>query len=146
MMGGFFYCHKGQRDWFTPAKKHGNENEPLCLSAMNTIYIAADGKILPCIPLSGLPIQDEMPNILDTSLTEALSDSVYLRRITTPVRALLEHNPECMVCEHKAICGGGCRAAALMENNGYLGKDPATCLYFKGDYEAKIRTILKKYS
>jgi radical SAM protein with 4Fe4S-binding SPASM domain len=148
MMGGFFYCRKGLCEWFSPAKKHGGENEPLCLSARNTLYIAADGKLLPCIPLAGLPIQDEMPNILDTKLTEVLSNSEYLNRIETPVSALLEHNAECRECEHRAVCGGGCRAAALIENEDldYLGKDPATCLYFKGGYEAKIKAVVEKYS
>jgi radical SAM protein with 4Fe4S-binding SPASM domain len=112
------------------------------------MYIAADGKLFPCISLSGLPIQDEMPSLNDMTVAQALSDSLYLERIKTPVSALIEHNPECASCEHRKACGGGCRAAALAFNgdNDYLGIDPATCYLFKGGYEGMIRGIVERYS
>jgi radical SAM protein with 4Fe4S-binding SPASM domain len=139
MLGGFFMCDKGSKEYAIPAKKQGNENAPLCLSARNTLYIAADGKLLPCMPLAGLHIQEEMPSLYDMTVAQALSASLYLERIETPVSALMEHNPGCASCEHRKVCGGGCRASALTEHNDYLGADPATCAFFKGGYEDKIR-------
>jgi radical SAM protein with 4Fe4S-binding SPASM domain len=139
MLGGFFMCGKGSKEYTIPAKKQGNERAPLCLSARSALYIAADGKLLPCMPLAGLPIQEEMPSLYDITVAQALSASLYLERIETPVSALMEHNPGCASCEHRKSCGGGCRASALTEHNDYLGADPATCAFFKGGYEDKIR-------
>lgn len=146
MLGGFFRCRKAQTDYQIPCKKHGGIEEPLCLSARSMMYISADAKILPCMPLSGLAIQDEMPSLNEVSLTDALSDSVYMKRIETPVCELLAHNEKCGNCEHKSVCGGGCRAAALMENGGsdYLGIDPSACFFFLNGYEERIAHVAAK--
>ncbi|MDR1088665.1 MAG: radical SAM protein [Coriobacteriales bacterium] len=148
MLGGFFRCSKGSKEYDIPCKKQGSEEDLLCSSTRNTLYIAADGKLLPCMPLSGLPIQDEMPSLCDITLTEALSGSRYSERIQTPVSTLLEHNPACAACEYRTQCGGGCRAAALAANadNDYLGRDPATCAFFKGGYEDRIRGVAEQYA
>jgi radical SAM protein with 4Fe4S-binding SPASM domain len=145
MLGGFFRCAKGKQEYIIPCKKRNCEENPICLSARNVMYISPEAKLLPCIPLAGTPLQDKMPSIVDVPLVEALSDSFYLHCIETPVSALLAHQEECGVCEHRSYCGGGCRAAALMENNGddYLGIDPATCFFFKNGYEERIsQTVL----
>jgi radical SAM protein with 4Fe4S-binding SPASM domain len=149
MLGGFFYCKKGSKEYFHPCKKYdGTEKslrQTMCGSARTTLYIAADGKLLPCIPLSGLPIQDEMPNITEIPLAEALSDSQYLRRIDTRLEDMLEVNKDCAECEHKLVCGGGCRAGALMSGEDYLGRDKYICHFFKNGYEAKVRDIIEKH-
>lgn len=145
MLGGFFMCARGSEDYRIPCKKFdGSEKmlrQPICGSARNTMYIAADGKLLPCIPLTGLPIQDEMPNILDTGLIKALSDSNYLRAIDTRLCDLLSQNKKCSCCEHKLYCGGGCRASALISDGEYLGCDEYACFFFKNGYEDKIKSI-----
>lgn len=146
MLGGFFMCNKGTSNYTIPCKKHGSIDEPLCLSARNMMYISPDATLLPCIPLSGLTIQDDMPNLNEVSLIDALTDSLYMKRIETPVCELISNNKKCQNCEHKTVCGGGCRAAALMDNNGsdYLGIDPATCFFFLNGYEEKIKQVAKK--
>jgi radical SAM protein with 4Fe4S-binding SPASM domain len=147
MIRRFFLCEKGSKEYVMPCKKCGDESDPLCLSVRNTMYIAADGKLLPCITLSGLPIQEEMPSLNDMTVAQALSDSLYLERIETPVSALIEHNPECASCGHRKECGGGCRAAALAMNadNDYLRRDPATCFIFKAGCEGMIRRVAERY-
>lgn len=146
-LGGFFECDRGSREYAIPMKKHVDESGPLCPAACNTLYIAADGKLLPCMPLAGLPLQEEMPSLNDMTLAQALSDSPYLKLIKAPVSDLMEHNPECASCEHRRVCGGGCRAAALVasEDNDYLGRDPKTCAFFKGGYEDRIRRVVERY-
>jgi radical SAM protein with 4Fe4S-binding SPASM domain len=147
-MGGFFACTKGSRKYRLPAKKPYKNaekrlQEPLCMSARNTMYLSADAKVLPCIPLSGLPIQNEFPSLFDMTVAEAMRDSIYLERIESPISELFTHQKECAVCEHRLRCGGGCRAAALTENNGtdYFGIDSWFCLFFKGGYEEKIAAV-----
>jgi radical SAM protein with 4Fe4S-binding SPASM domain len=89
-----------------------------------------------------------MPDLRETRLTCALSDSLYMKRIETPVSELLRHQKKCRDCEHRIECGGGCRAAALIDNGGsdYLGIDPVTCYFFKNGYEGRIDEIAAKHN
>jgi radical SAM protein with 4Fe4S-binding SPASM domain len=144
-LGGFFKCDKASKEYTIPLKRSGDESDPVCPVTRNTLYIAADGKLLPCMPLAGLPFQEEMPSLNDMTIAQALSDSLYLERIKTPVSALMEHNPECASCEHRKECCGGCRAAALTVNgdNDYLGVVPETCAFFKDGWEDRIHKVAK---
>lgn len=151
-LGGFFHCRKGSHEYgFSCKKLFENEQErlqePLCASARQMMYISAETRLLPCMPLAGLPNQDEYPSLYDMSVSEALRESVYVDRICAPVHELLEHRSECAVCEDRLYCNGGCRAAALMESDGadYFGIDSWTCRFFKGNYERKIRAIAEKH-
>ncbi|GHV48818.1 hypothetical protein FACS189499_09040 [Clostridia bacterium] len=147
MLGGFFYCSKGSTKWSSVCKKaYSDEDErlkqPLCGCARNMMYISADGKLLPCMPLAGLPFQITAPSIKDMTIADALIDSDYLKKITTPISELIEHNKDtCGKCEHKLSCGGGCRSAALMgsETEDYLAADSYTCFFFKNGYEGRIQ-------
>ena len=143
MLGGFFASRKGGTSYLLPSKKYNGseatQKSVICGSARNTMYIAADGKLLPCIPLSGLPIQEEMPSLVDTPLLEALSASNYVKRIDTRLEELLTVNQKCRECEHKYYCGGGCRAGAIVTSGEYLGCDEFTCYIFKNNYEEKIK-------
>ena len=150
-LGGFFGCEKGETQHYFPIKKLYKDEtlrlaEPLCMSARRTMYISAEGKLLPCIPLSGMPTHDEYPSLHDMPLTQALSESLYLSRITAPVSELLSKQAECAACKYKLHCNGGCRAAALSANGGtdFFGIDPWTCLFFKGEYEAKINEVVER--
>lgn len=143
MLGGFFFCHKGSDEYSIPCRKYdGSEkalSQTICPSARNTMYIAADGKLLPCIPLTGLPVQDNMPDITEMPLVQALNCSSYLALIDTRLRDLLAANEKCAACEHRLYCGGGCRAGALMSCSEYLGCDEFTCYFFQNNYEEKIK-------
>jgi len=144
MLGGFFMCNKGSHDYRIPCKKFdGSEKmlrQTVCASARNNMYISADGKLLPCIPLSGLPVEG-VPDITKITLLEALSDSTYLSMINTRVCDLLEANEKCKACDYRLYCGGGCRAGALLSSGEYLGCDDYTCYFFKNGYEAKIKSV-----
>jgi len=145
MLGGFFTCPKGTKNYSIPAAKYDGTkascNQTLCASARNTMYIAADGRLLPCMPLSGMDCQDEYPLITEIGLEKALSDSIYLDRIDTRLEKLLMENAKCRECEYKYICGGGCRAGALISSGDYLGCDESICKIFMEGYYDRIRKI-----
>lgn len=149
MLGGFFRCSRGSEKYSIPAMKFdGTEDmqkQPLCGSAHNRVYIAADGKVLPCIPLSGLPIQEIFPNIQEQRLAEILTGSEYSKLIESQLKDLLAQNPKCAACEWKYVCGGGCRAGALLSNQGYMGCDETICYFFKENYQAKIAGIYNNF-
>lgn len=142
-LGGFFYASKGGKTYTIPAAKLNGTKDMeqicVCSHARNTMYIAADGKMLPCIPLSGMDIQEDFPNVLEIGLKAGLTDSNYMAVIDLRLSDYLAHNKNCSKCEYKYICGGGCRASALAGSGEYLGPDPATCEIFKGGYPDKIK-------
>lgn len=147
ILGGFFACQKGTKHYIIPAQKYtGNKNSLdlyTCLSSKMNIYISADGKLLPCIPMSGLPIQEKMPSIINLGLKNALNSPAYTKTVQTKLCDLFSHNSKCNNCEHKLICGGGCRASSMSMGNGYLGCDDSICTIFKGGYIEKIHNLIK---
>jgi radical SAM protein with 4Fe4S-binding SPASM domain len=144
MLGGFFASNGSGPDYRIPAIKFAQgrpvDNKCICGHARSVMYIAADGKLLPCMPLSGLKIREEFPNVLDMDLKDALTDSFYMSVIDTRLRDYLSHNPDCSVCEYKNQCAGGCRGNALCAEDGgdYLAADRTVCAVFKKGYVERI--------
>lgn len=153
MLGGFFACRSGSngseggRTCSIPLKRFGGQQEaldlPLCGCASHVIYIAADGRLLPCMPLSGLSIQQAMPNLLSTPLNEALSEPSYAQCVDTSLREFTCINENCQTCEHVLFCGGGCRASALIETGDYFAPDPAACAFFKEGFQEKLIQVVE---
>lgn len=145
MLGGFFACRKGTDQFQIPCKRYdgsdGMLRQTVCASARTTMYIGADGRLLPCVPLTGSGLEEQMPSITEMPLVQALSDSRYLRAIDTRLDELLDRNEKCRVCEHRLTCGGGCRAGALFTSGEFLGCDEYTCRFFKDKYEERIKAI-----
>lgn len=117
----------------------------LCDSARWTCYITPDGRLLPCMPIISSSVQNLFPKIQDIGLKQGLSDSYYMRFIDHRVRDLLDVNTECVACPHRFQCGGGCRAAALLEGDHQLmGCDRSMCLLWKGGYVERIRQVAEE--
>jgi len=151
MLGGFFHARKGSKpeDYhITLERLDGTEKMnrvPICGHARQVMYIAADGKILPCMALSSMSVQDKFPGILN-GLGKGLSDSFYMDFIDTRLEQYLAKNPECAACDQKYFCGGGCRASALMFDTDIYAKDLYACGIFKSGYREKIESVIKKLS
>jgi len=145
MLGGFFSCQKGSDKYHIPCKKFDGSDrmlrQTICGSARNTMYIAADGKLLPCIPLTGLSVPADLPSVTEMDICRALSDSNYLKLIDMRLEDLLKANAQCHACEHRLYCGGGCRAGALLCSGEYLGRDDYTCYFFRNKFEEKIKAV-----
>ena len=149
MLGALFRCD-GSENYSVPGYHHlceaNAKNYCICGHARNHMYLAADGRILPCMPLSGT---DEMaarfPLITETELKDALNDSWYMSCIDTRLTDFLENNPECSSCEYRLQCAGGCRASALnYDPQNYFGIDRASCLLFKNGYIDRLETMMKQ--
>ena len=65
------------------------------------MYLAADGRVLPCMSLSGMKVQNHFPLITDVGLRQCLTDSPYMRLVETTVDEYLAVNEECAACEYK---------------------------------------------
>ncbi|MDO4400960.1 MAG: SPASM domain-containing protein [Coriobacteriia bacterium] len=87
----------------------------MCRSARMIMYLGPDGRILPCLAMSESDAMQKMfPQIGETSLAEALTDSLYRQFGNTHLGTYLDANPECVTCEYRNRCAGGCRALAAL--------------------------------
>ncbi len=113
----------------------------LCNAVRNTFHITPEGRLLPCIALTALEDQSMFPRIQDIGLQSLLTSGSYIDFATARIGDLLKVNAECAACEHKYVCGGGCRASALLSGNGMMGCDPDQCAFFRADYSQRIHQI-----
>lgn len=146
-LGGFFSASPGEPGrWDIPINKswcRDPSRECVCGHARQTLYISADGRALPCMSLTGLPIQENFPLITELGLRKCLTDSAYMHLIETCGSEVLEHNPECRDCEHANACMGGCRAGALeTAPDDLLGRDMAACAIMRDGWTEKIQAVM----
>ncbi|WPL16489.1 Antilisterial bacteriocin subtilosin biosynthesis protein AlbA [Thiorhodovibrio winogradskyi] len=142
-LGGLYYGAKGGSLWMSPFNKLSGQpdavSQAVCLSCRIRPAIMADGRLLPCIPMTDTGVEREMPRLSETTLSQALRDSAYFDRIDTRVEQLFSRNRQCRACAHRLKCGGGCRASALAAGHGdYFGADPDACFFFKNGYDEKL--------
>jgi len=146
-LGGFFMAEKGADKYVLPSvKTRGGEDAGklcVCGHAHNVMYISAEGRLLPCMSLSGVNAQEGFPLVTQTRLRDCLNDSSYMRLIETTIDEYLERNSECNACEWKHYCAAGCRASALDSGGDLMGPDRAACAFFRGGYIPRIKKAAK---
>lgn len=149
MLGNLFACD-GSEKYIIPGYHNlcesNMKNHCICGHARTHMYIAADGRILPCMPLAGADeVAAKFPLITETELKDALNDSWYMSCIDTKLKDFLENNEECSSCEHRLNCAGGCRGSALnYDSSNYYGIDRAACLLFKNGYIGRLEKIMEQ--
>jgi len=141
-LGGFFYGRKGEMKYMLPSVKcDGAEKagrQVICGHARKVMYISAEGRILPCMSLSGLDVQKDYPLVTEIGLVKCLTNSTYMRLIGSTVDDFLENCTECAECEFKYQCCTGCRASAMDSGGDLMGPDRACCEFFKGGIISRI--------
>lgn len=110
----------------------------LCGAARASCYITPEGRLLPCMPMTSCKEQEQFPLFQDIGLRAGLSDSNYMQFVDKRIKDLMEANKKCADCPYLLKCGGGCRAAALMETGNLLGEDPDLCFMWENGYVEKI--------
>jgi radical SAM protein with 4Fe4S-binding SPASM domain len=116
----------------------------LCGHARSYVYISADGRYLPCMPVSGNEeLAKQFPKVQDLSLKEALEQSFYVSCINQKLGAYLEHNPDCNKCEYRLDCASGCRGRAATKED-YMAKDSDICILFTGGYVEQLKAMMGK--
>lgn len=85
-----------------------------CGAGSSIISVTADGKVYPCHMMHDTDTR--MGNILETPLAKILCNS-------TPVPPV-EKVKKCNACEIRNLCGGGCKARALLINGNWNQPDP----------------------
>lgn len=140
----FYYKSRGSCE-ILPVKgcPETADSSVLCKKARSILFIAGDGRVLPCNPFTGMTAGHlDMGNAYETPLSELLSDSGYLRYVNASVAELRGHNEKCGACPYFADCLGGCRALAYAATGDYLGADPSKCAFFENGYLEKIYEVM----
>lgn len=147
---GFFNCDRNSGGKAYSALEKNVPGEAfskvlMCGHVRREMYVSPQGRVLPCMSMVGMPIEDKFPNMLETPLEDILDkDSLYMDITSYHVSDFMESNPECRTCEYRNDCCGGCRSIALRyEPDNYLGKDLITCDYYKGGWKAKKDALMK---
>lgn len=134
--------HKGKTEYEVVAEEwDGTEtclDCHLCGAARISCYISPDGRMLPCMPMTACEGQIQFPKFQEVGLRKGLSDGFYMQFVDRRVRDLLAVNEKCSACEHKLVCGGGCRAAALEQTGDLMGPDLTQCFLWENGYVEKI--------
>lgn len=118
--------------------------EAVCRSAQINPYIAADGSLMPCLPIASQEVPClHMPNVKD-GLIAALNDPAYYTAVDRTLEEYYQANPECRACKYAKDCMGGCRANALQSDpNNYLTKDMEACMFFHNEYPRRLMELIK---
>ncbi len=117
----------------------------MCTHVRRSLYVSPKGNVLPCMSMMGSALEEKFPNMLETRLEEILgSGSLYMDIVNFRIADYMQHNRECLTCEYRAACCGGCRALAVQDGStDYLAKDPIACEYFKGGWKTKKDAMLR---
>lgn len=147
-LGGFFSASPDQPGKYDiPSVKNCKNPEKTCVCghARQVMYISAEGRVLPCMALTGMDIQQEFPLIQEMGLSACLTDSRYMQLLDTRAAHVLQHNSECSQCPHALQCLGGCRASALETTpDDIMGIDQYACALFKGGWAEKIKEQMNR--
>lgn len=116
----------------------------LCGPTRWSCYITPEGRLLPCMPMTASPKQESFPKIQELGLKQGLRSSYYLQFVNSRIKDLFEANNECGECEYRFRCGGGCRAAALLDGEHELmGCDRQMCSIWKNGYVGRIEKAIE---
>lgn len=115
----------------------------MCGAARMSCYITPEGRLLPCMPMTSSPDQENFPQIQDIGLKQGLSNSYYMQFVNGRIKDLFAANAECAACAYRYKCGGGCRATALLDgSHSLMGCDSIMCMLWKSGYVERIRQTL----
>lgn len=145
MLSGVVFLRKQPKNYKILAIRYSGTEDSLnchlCGVTRYTCYIAPDGRLLPCMPMTACSDQTLFPRVQDISLKEGLRDSFYMDIVDSRVKDLLAVNEKCAACEYKYQCGGGCRATALKETGNLMGADNVQCVLLCEGYIDRIREV-----
>ena len=123
------------------AVKPGSVDVPVCRIYGKELNISPQGYLSPCYAIMDSNfIKQNMPNINEVSLKTALSDPAFLRCSSVKAADVLNNDPECVRCDYRSKCGGGCRSSALTEEGSFWAHDPVMCRMFREGWYDKLKT------
>ena len=108
---------------------------------IGTAGVLPDGRLMACPRFIDTPIQEAMPSLFETSLSEAWEDEALHRLLGLTKAEVLERNPECAACPEYGECGAGCWAMGWAATGDRLGRDPGACETAKRGYRRRLAAV-----
>ena len=146
-LGGIFYSDGGDRGYSIPFLSGcgtvEREKETLCEASRIFPHLLPDGKLIPCLPMSGTMMEKIAPNIFDEgqSIGKILTHSPIEKYSNSTYKDLFEKNSECNACEYKYKCSH-CPASSMEQTGDFFGTDRDACMFIKGNYAEKVHQIM----
>lgn len=129
------------------SSRHAGNHSPACSTNNTRPFIDADGRLVPCMPLSGITnaLGPNFGNVFEgDDLRDLLTDSAYVNQVYTSCGELKSRHEKCRNCRWFEICGTGCRAEAMARTRDINGIDDRICKFFEsGCYESLVEVAEK---
>lgn len=146
-LGGIFYSDGGDRGYSIPFLSGcgtiEREKETLCEASRIFPHLLPDGKLIPCLPMSGTMMEKIAPNIFDEgqSIGKILTNSPIEKYSNCTYKDLFKKNAECNACEYKYKCSH-CPANSMEKTGDFFGIDREACMFIKSNYSKKVHQIM----
>ena len=114
---------------------------------MRRPFIDADGRLLPCIPSSGLTaaMGIEYGNVFHDSLQELYTESPLTKQLSVTCGQIKKSSQRCSQCPHLSYCSAGCRVEAMVQGNGLNGIDERVCSFFADGCYDRLKAIADRW-
>ena len=147
-LGGIFYSDGGNNGYSIPflcgCGTVEREKETLCEASRIFPHLLPDGKLIPCMPMTGTLLEKIAPNIFDEgqSIGKILTHSPIEKYTNSTYKDLFNKNAECNACEYKYLCSH-CPASSMEDTGDFFGKCASACIFNKGKYFEKVKQIME---
>lgn len=125
-----------------------DDHVPACATHRNRPFIDADGRVVPCMPLSGITDAYGIGwgNVYQGDDLGALfTDSPFLDQISCSCGQIKERNPKCHSCSRRDHCAVGCRAEALARSGRIDGIDERICMFYESGCYEQLQAVAEKW-
>lgn len=145
-MEGFF-AYSEEDGYSIPSRRGAKSIEqlsklPPCGVIHTSLYVGPNGAIVPCMSMCGAKVEKLFPNMFEMPLKDILTESSYTDLTSKRVDYVQGTKQECLECEHRLECCGGCRAFATgADTDDYFAIDPVTCKILKEGWDKRLETI-----
>ena len=146
-LGGIFYSDGAGKGYSIPFLSGcgtvEREKETLCEASRIFPHLLPDGKLIPCLPMSGTLMEKIAPNIFDEgqSIGKILTNSPIEKYTNSTYKDLFRKNAECNACEYKYKCSH-CPASSMEDTGDFFGKCIGACIFIKGKYFERVQEIM----
>ncbi|MBQ7592904.1 MAG: radical SAM protein [Synergistaceae bacterium] len=117
----------------------------LCPPSRSSANISPDGRVLMCGMMIGMQIEKLFPTMPQTHFRDCIDFPEHLRLCDMRADDLLKANEKCRTCKFNKHCYGGCRGAALTEDeSNVMAPLKSLCEMYYGGWIKKIVETIQK--
>ena len=112
-----------------------------CESCRRYPHIDCHGVLMPCALYAETSYASSFPVLWESDWWEAWHNPALRQVMDLSKGDVLEHQQECISCQHLDQCRTGCRANAQLCGNGLTGRDEIICSLFQNGYKDRFELL-----